>query len=1075
MPNLSWTEVRDRAIAFSRAWAESASEHADKQTFWNEFFAVFGRERRTVASFEVAVKSIHGSYNFIDLLWRGVLLVEHKTRGKSLAVAESQGFAYIEDLAREGRFEEIPRFVIVSDFARIALYDLEPDEQGDLPLVAGRPYAVTNFGLSEFHRYIRNFAFLKGERTVRIREEDPANQKAYDRMCQLHDELEANGFTGEPLERCLVRLLFCLFADDTGVFEPDTFETFIETRTREDGSDLGLWLNKLFAVLNTRETKWNVDDKDIFAGFRYVNGDLFKDALPFPSFNRSTRKALLDAGAFQWARVSPAVFGSLFQGIMEKGERRQRGAHYTSERDILKVVNSLFLESLDAELVAISGDASTRRAARIKEYLAKLRSLHFLDPACGCGNFLVISYRELRRLELRALRELHADGAQAEALGLLVRVDVDQFYGIEIDRWPAEIARAAMWLMDHQMNQEVSEAFARDYARLPLQTSPHISTDNALLIDWKTVLDPKDCSFVLGNPPFVGGKFQTDEQRANMALVAGDVESYGLLDFVCGWYLKAADYIAGTKIRCAFVSTNSITQGEQAGTLWNHLFQHHHLKIQFAHRTFPWASEARGAAHVHVVIIGFGAFDISPKHIYDIDQNTGQATSLTVANISPYLINGPDKAITNRSKPLCDAPEIGIGNKPIDGGHYLFTPDERAAFLAIEPESAPYFRQWQGAEEFINSIERWCLWLGDAEPAVLQKLPECMKRVEAVRASRASSKSAPTQKLAATPRRFHVEFIPPRRYMVIPEVSSERRRYIPMGFISPEVLSSNKLRIIPAANLWHFGVLASAMHMAWVRVVTGRLKSDYQYSIKLVYNNYPWPANVDAKQRKSVEAAAQSVLDARKPFLPPAGKSTLADLYDPLTMPAPLAKAHTELDRAVDRCYRDTQFKSDRDRVEHLFNLFEKLTSPPPPEGAENSHEKQKLVAVGQADPTSEEKTSDEQDENASPEGNTILSNPPWYEDVLVKMNEGFIDDGTDRLADKLEEMISVGNFAQCDADLGIIADREAQYPPDALISLLTFSRAAKSQLPNRARLRDAVQRRLIALGKNPDVILRRL
>ncbi len=1075
MPNISWNEVRDRAIAFSRGWAESASEHADKQTFWNEFFAVFGRERRTVASFEVAVKSLHGTYKYIDLLWRGVLLVEHKTRGKSLTAAESQAFAYIEDLAREGRFDEIPRFVIVSDFARIALYDLEPEDQADLPLFAGRHYTVTDFGLAEFHRYIRKFAFLKGERTVRVREEDPANQKAYGRMCALHDELEARGFKDEPLERCLIRLLFCLFADDTGVFDPDTFETFIETRTLEDGSDLGLWLNKLFAVLNTRETQWSADDKEIFGGFRYVNGDLFRETLPFPSFNHSTRKALLDAAAFQWARVSPAVFGSLFQGIMDKGERRQRGAHYTSERDIMKVVNSLFLEFLDAELIAISGDASTRRAARIKDYLAKLRSLRFLDPACGCGNFLVISYRELRRLELRALRELHADGTQAEALGLLVRVDVDQFYGIEIDRWPAEIARAAMWLMDHQMNQEVSEAFARDFARLPLQTSPHIFPDNALRIDWNTVLPSAECTYLLGNPPFVGGKYQTEDQRRDMKLVAGDVESYGLLDFVCGWYLKAADYINGTRVRCAFVSTNSVTQGEQAGTLWNPLFQRYHLKIHFAHRTFPWASEARGAAHVHVVIIGFGAFDVSPKHIYDTDPKTGSTAGITVSNISPYLINGPDKAIINRSEPLCDAPKIGIGNKPIDGGHYLFTPDERAAFLDIEPGSAPYFRRWFGADEFINSIERWCLWLGDAEPAALQKLPECLKRIEAVRVYRTASKSPPTQKLAEKPRRFHVEFIPPRPYMVIPEVSSERRKYIPMGFLQPEVLSSNKLRIIPDAKPWHFGILTSAMHMAWMKVVTGRLKSDFQYSIKLVYNNFPWPDVVDAKQISAVEAAARSVLEARSPFLPPEGGSTLADLYDPLTMPATLAKAHSELDRAVDRCYRYAPFKSDRERVEHLFALYGMLTSPLLPAGRKEERNKRKDAgAQPEATPVAEPNFED-LDETEMGQVDFIVANPPWYDEVLTKMDKGFIDDGTDQLADKLEDLISSGNFKQCDADLMVIADREAQYPPDALISLLTFSRTAKSHLPNRARLREAVHRRLLALGKNADAILRRL
>lgn len=1075
MPNISWNEVRDRAIEFARGWVESASEHADKQTFWNEFFAVFGRERRTVASFEVAVKSLHGTYNYIDLLWRGVLLVEHKTRGKSLTVAESQAFAYIEDLAREGRFEEIPRFVIVSDFARIALYDLEPDEQADLSLFAGRHYTVTNFPLTELHRYTRKFAFLRGERTVRVREEDPANQKAYDRMCELHDELEASGFNGEPLERCLVRLLFCLFADDTGVFDPDTFETLIETRTREDGSDLGLWLNKLFSVLNTRENQWSPEDREIFAGFRYVNGDLFRDTLPFPGFNRSTRKALLDAAAFQWARVSPAVFGSLFQGIMEKGERRQRGAHYTSERDILKVVNSLFLEFLDAELITISGDASTRRAARIKDYLGKLRSLRFLDPACGCGNFLVIAYRELRRLELRALRELHADGAQAEALGLLVRVDVDQFYGIEIDRWPAEIARAAMWLMDHQMNQEVSEAFARDFARLPLQTSPHIVLGNALRIDWNSVLDPKECSYVLGNPPFVGKAFRSADQQRDMDSVWFGVKGAGVLDYVTCWYRKAAEYIVGKSIPVAFVSTNSISQGEQVGILWLELYNRWNVKILFAHRTFAWASEARGSAHVHVVIIGFGADRPGKRRLFDLDPVDGHLTHWDVDKISPYLVGGSEAVVLKVSEPLFGQREIAFGNMPNDGGNLLLSSVERDRLRSASLAACYFVRPFLGSEEFINGIERWCLWIEEDQLVQVRSIPEIMQRIEAVRAVRKASPRATTQELAHVPWRFGEVRQPKSRYLAVPKTSSERRRYIPIGFLEPDVIASTELQTVNGAELWEFAILTSAMHMAWVRTVCGRLKSDFRYSNTLVYNNYPWPEGVPSKRKEAVEVAGQSVLDARKPFLPPQGSSTLADLYDPLTMPVVLAKAHAELDRAVDRCYRDAPFKTDRERVEHLFALYEKLTSPRLPTIARKRTAKRKDPSDEPVPAAVEEPVAEEPVESEKENLNTVAANPIWYEDALSKMQEGFSDDGTDRLADKLEEMISAGRFAECDNDLGIIADREAQYPPDALISILTFSRNARTYLPNRERLREAVRRRLVALGKNADVILRRL
>lgn len=1075
MPNLLWSEVRDRAIAFSRTWAKSASEHADKQTFWNEFFAVFGRERRTVASFEVAVKNLHGTYHYIDLLWRGVLLVEHKTRGKSLAAAESQAFAYIEDLAREGRFDETPRFIIVSDFARVALYDLEPDEQADLPLFAGRRYAVTDFALGEFHRYVRHFAFLKGERTVRVREEDPANQKAYGRMCDLHDELEANGFRDEPLERCLVRLLFCLFADDTGVFDPGTFETFIQTRTRDDGTDLGLWLNKLFAVLNTPETHWNEEDREIFAGFRYVNGELFQNALPFPGFNRSTRHALLEAAAFQWARVSPAVFGSLFQGIMEKGERRRRGAHYTSERDILKVVRSLFLESLDAELLAIAADASTRRAARIKDYLAKLRTLRFLDPACGCGNFLVVSYRELRRLELRALRELHADGAQAEALGLLVQVDVDQFYGIEIDRWPAEIARAAMWLMDHQMNQEVTEAFARDYARLPLLTSPHILCDNALRVEWNTVLDPKECSYVLGNPPFIGKHLMDANQSQDIERVWGHLNGSGLLDYVTAWYRKAAEYIRGTRISVAFVSTNSITQGEQAGLLWNELFQKWNLKIHFAHRTLPWTSEARGAAHVHVVIIGFGTFNVDSKRIYDYEHGSERATETIARNISPYLLDGPDVALPIRRKTLCEVPEIIYGNKPADGGFLLVEDEVRTGFLRENPGAEPYLKAFVSADEYLNGRSRWVLWLNDAPPQVIRDNPGLRQRVEGVQAFRAASKKESTRRGAAYPATFAEVRQPTSEYILIPRHSSERRKYVPFGYFGPDVIIGDSCTAVRDASFYHFGVLSSAMHMAWMRTVCGRLESRYRYSNKLVYNNFPWPENVHSRRAGAVDASARNVIEARTPFLPPVGTSTLSDLYDPLTMPASLAKAHLELDRTVDRCYRDAAFRTDRERVEHLFALYEKIAVPLLPVIAKKKPGQRTGAVPKQETITGNEPTPEDLDEAETPPASDVAAELPWYEDALSKMQAGFSEDGTDRLADQLEEMISAGDFGPCNADLAIIADREANYPLDALISILTFSRTARTHLPNRARLREAVERRLVALGKNPQAILRRL
>ena len=922
--SLSWNEVRDRAIKFTRQWIGETSERAEAKTFWDEFFDVFGLQRRTVASFEEPVRNLKGQYGFIDLFWSGKLLVEHKSMGQDLGKAGSQAFRYIQDLARDGRTDEIPRYVILSDFARIVLHDLEPDDQQDLPLFDRWRVRTIDIPLAELHKHVREFAFIKGEKPVRLDPEDPANFKAAEMMANLHDTLKAGGYSGHDLERFLVRVLFCLFADDTGIFDqPHLFQNYIKANTREDGIDLGIQLAQIFEVLDTPPQKRQKNLDEDLALFPYVNGGLFQERLPFAQFNRDMRNALLACSAFNWSKISPAVFGSLFQSVMDPKERRQSGGHYTSERDIMKVIRSLFLDDLKTEFTQIEADRSNRRKTRLEELHKKLAGLRFFDPACGCGNFLVITYRELRLLEIEMLKAIHG-GQQVTDIQHLSRLDVDQMYGIEISEWPVRIAEVALWLLDHQMNQSLSEAFGQYYVRLPLRAAPHIVCGNALRLDWKEVIPPEKCSYILGNPPFVGAKFQGAEQRNDMAAVAGEVENYGLLDYVTGWYFKAASYIHGTGIVVGFVSTNSITQGEQVGVLWNALFQRHGIKILFGHRTFPWQSEARGKAHVHVVIMGFANFDMMTKTIFDYEGGKDQATVITARNISPYLVEGPDRAITNRSTPLCNVPEIGIGNKPIDGGNYLFTPEEKGQFLQVEPKAKDFFRRWIGSEEFINGIERWCLWLGDCPPDKLRQMPEAMRRVEAVRNLRLASKSAPTRKLAVTPTRFHVENMPQGPYLVLPEVSSERRRYIPIGFMSPDVLSSNLVKIFPAATLFHFGILFSGIHMAWVRQVCGRLESRYRYSAKLVYNNFPWPQAVTEKQKAAVEGAAQKVLDARKEF----PEATLADLYDPVAMPPKLVKAHTELDKVVDRCYRAEPFPSDRHRVEYLFGLYEQLTAP---------------------------------------------------------------------------------------------------------------------------------------------------
>ncbi len=939
MPNLSWNEVRDRALAFTQRWAGEASEAGGKQSFWNEFFAVFGRDRRSVAAFEVAVRNLEGNTDFIDLLWRGMLLVEHKSFGKSLDIAQSQAFDYIASLAREGRFDEIPRYVIVSDFARFVLYDLEPEEQQTLPLFEGIRYSQVSFTLDELHKVVRHFAFLKGERTVRLDPEDPANEKAYALMCQLHDELENVGFTGTDLERLLVRLLFCLFADDTAVFEPATFETFIKEQTREDGSDVGPRLNQLFDMLNKPPEKWRPAEQEAFAGFRYINGDLFRDRLDYPPFTRATRNALIATCEFQWARVSPAVFGSLFQGILERTERRQQGAHYTSERDIMKVIRSLFLDNLRAEFENLKADRSTRRRARLEEFQHKLRSLKFLDPACGCGNFLVLGYRELRQLELELLKEIHGQERQRVFnLRDLILVDVDQFHGIEISEWPVRIAEVAMWLMDHQMNQRASEAFGTAYERLPLRSSPHIVQANALRIDWREILAPADGVYVMGNPPFVGKQFRGAEQVEDMDLIWGGVKGAGVLDYVTCWYLKAADYVVGTGICVAFVSTNSITQGEQVGILWSALFDRGPFKVHFAHRTFAWQSEARGKAHVHVVIVGFGATDRAGKRLYDYAADDSKAVVETVRNISPYLLAAGDTVLTKRTTPLCDVPPISFGSMPNDSGYLLLTSDEKAELVLAEPDAAQFIHPFVGAEEFINGQERWCLWLVDANAATLRSLPLVRERIRAVQKHRLSSSRATTKALARLPQQFGEIRQPATNYLLVPGVSSETRLYIPIGFLRPHVIASNLANVIPGATLYHFGILTSRMHMAWVGQVCGRLESRFRYSNQIVYNNFPWPTDPTPTQRETVAKLAQHVLDARRDcgdgrhgYLPVSKKGSavcLADLYNPLAMPGALHKAHAALDRAVDRCYRSAPFQSDRERVEHLFALYEKLTSP---------------------------------------------------------------------------------------------------------------------------------------------------
>jgi len=894
---LSWNEIKGRALAFSKEWAEESSEDAEAKSFWDGFFNVFGISRKRVASFEEPVKKLGDRRGFIDLFWKGTLLVEHKSRGKNLDRAYAQALDYFPGIAER----DLPKYILVSDFARFRLYDLEEDDQWEFPL-------------EDLYNQVKLFGFIAGYQRHHIREQDPVNIKAAEAMGKLHDQMKEVGYEGHALELYLVRLLFCLFAEDTGIFERQQFLEFIEQRTAEDGSDLAAQLSGLFQVLNTathRRLK-NLDEQ--LAAFPYVNGLLFAETLPHASFDAQMRQGLLDCTALDWGRISPAIFGSLFQSIMDRTARRNLGAHYTSEANILKLIKPLFLDQLWEEFDRVKGQIK-----RLQEFHQRLRDLTFLDPACGCGNFLVIAYRELRLLELEILKKLSSTDQLLLNVNALIQLNVDQFYGIEIEEFPSQIAQVALWLMDHQMNLLISEEFGQYFARIPLQASSTIRHDNALRVDWASLLPTGQFSYVMGNPPFVGAKFLSAEQRSDTNAIFLGIKNAGLLDFVAAWYVKATELIAGTNSRCAFVSTNSICQGEQVGVLWNWMLERG-MHIFFAHRTFSWSNEARGKAAVHCVIVGFSAEEIAPKWLFSYEDIKGEPLRSQAKTINPYLVDGPNLSLPNRSKPLCSVPCVGIGNKPIDGGQYLFTPEARDSFLKLEPLASPYFHRWIGADEFLNGYERWCLWLGACTPAQIQAMPEAVKRVKAVQQSRLASKSPPTQKLAATPTRFHVENFPTSSYLVIPKVSSERRYYIPIGFEDPSTFASDLLNIAREATLYHFGVLSSLMHNAWMRTVCGRLESRYRYSVGIVYNNFPWPPNPSEKQRQAVETAAQTVIDSRATF----PDSNLAQLYDPVTMPPVLSKAHKSLDQAVDKAYGKISFESEGARMSYLFQLYQK-------------------------------------------------------------------------------------------------------------------------------------------------------
>jgi len=911
---LSWNEIRARAARFADEWKNAHYERGESQTFYNEFFEVFGVTRRRVASFEEPVKKLGDGRGFIDLFWKGVLLVEQKSAGRDLKRAKEQALDYFPGLKEH----ELPRYVLVSDFQTFELYDLEDG-------------AAVRFTLRQLPEHVEDFAFILGVQRRAFRDQDPVNIEASEMMGKLHDALKESGYAGHNLERFLVRLVFCLFADDTGIFEPrDIFSALIVQRTNPDGSDTGLWLSQLFEILNTPmgQRQHNLDAD--LAQFPYVNGDLFQERLPFPAFNAPMRALLIDALDFSWDAISPAIFGSLFQSVMNPRERRTQGAHYTTERNILKVIEPLFLDDLRDEFKRLAERRDRGRRKAIEAFHERLSTLRFFDPACGCGNFLIVSYRELRLLEIEVLKALRKDGQLSLDVSQMCRIDVDQFYGIELGEFPARIAEVALWMMDHIMNNKLSLEFGESYVRIPLKKSPHILPADALEVDWASLISPEECSYILGNPPFGGAKYQSETQRAQVRRIARLGGSGGTLDYVTAWFIKAGEYLQRSPAGIGFVATNSITQGEQVAQLWPVLFDRCHLEIGFAHRTFAWGSDARGMAHVHVVVIGLTRGDRQPpvKRLFSYGDIHGDPTESKHQALTPYLFDAG--AVANRhlvveeaSRPLCDAPQLLTGCQPIDEGQYIFDAAERAEFLAAEPRAKKYLRPFVGAEEFINGGKRWILILDGESPTELRSMPAVMHRVSAVRRFRSQSRRRSTLQLADTPTKFQVTVVPEGPFLVIPEVSSEKRDYVPIGWLKPPTIPSNLVRVLLDADLWHFGILTSAMHMAWLRQIGGRLESRYRYSIGIVYNTFPWPEATE-HQRARIRSLAQAVLDAREQF----PNSKLADLYDVDAMPAPLRRAHRALDGAVDKLYRPEAFKGDRDRAEHLFGLYETLVGP---------------------------------------------------------------------------------------------------------------------------------------------------
>jgi len=897
---LSWEKIETNAIAFAGKWKNSAgNEKQQAQTFEKDLMAVFGVDWHD-GLHEHPVINGEGRQNYIDYLLPGKILIEMKSKGESLIRAYNQGYDYVKCL----KPDEYPELLLVSDFEWIQVTNLKTMK------------TFKQYKLKDLKKHVRMLGSLAGyDSAVTFKTDIEVNTDASYKMAKLHDALKANGYTGKNLEVYLVRLLFCLFGEDTGIFEQKAFEHYLQ-RSREDGSDLSGRLTDLFNTLNTPDNQRMTNLPDELKKLRYINGGIFADNLPSAYFDGKMRQIMLDCCDFDWSYISPAIFGSMFQGVMDDVERRTLGAHYTSEENILKVIKPLFLDDLWDEF-----ERAKQTREELEAFHDKIARLTFLDPACGCGNFLIITYRELRLLEFELLKMIY-DNKQLTLINLLCKVSVEQFYGIEYEEFPCQIAQVGLLLMKHQMDKQVSHYFGLNMIDFPIKETAHIVHGNALTLDWEDVVAKEELDYIIGNPPFVGFKYSSSEQKEDMKFVFSDEIKISLLDYVSAWYKKAAEFIQTTDIRVAFVSTNSITQGMQVSLLWDLMINKYNIDINFAYRTFKWSNEAKGKAAVHCVIIGFSTlFSTKQKSklIFFPLHSDEKLYSMKVNNISPYLIDSDNVLVIPRRKPLCEVPTIIMGNQAMDGGNLIIEEKDYEDFIKKEPLAIPYIKKYMMGNEFINNKKRYCLWLKECSPTVLKKMPYVLERVRKVQAMRAASNDAGARRLSETPTLFR-ECRNPEKYIAIPIVSSERRKYIPMGYLGSDTIVGNKLFIITDAECYHFGILTSNVHMAWVRAVCGRLKSDYTYSKDIVYNNFPWPKPTP-DQHARIETAAQLVLDARANY----PDSSLADLYDPLSMPPDLLKAHKKLDTEVCKAY-GTIWKKEEDCVADLMKMYVDLT-----------------------------------------------------------------------------------------------------------------------------------------------------